>query len=146
MLQVGRHVNPGAFSTDYDINKILLAAGVLTAVGVDAASDSSYFKFNLDYISFYNLVRLESSSEKSIYLAAFQVLRNATDGDQNAMFDLIDHALSGPSPSRDSEALALINAVAAKAEPRQYGEPERCGPGLQWPGLQADPCGAAAAR
>jgi uncharacterized protein (TIGR03437 family) len=109
LLQVGRHVNPSAFSTDYDINKILLAAGVLTAVGVDAASDSSYFKFNLDYISFYNLVRLESSSEKSIYLAAYQVLRDATDGDQNAMFDLIDHALSGPSPSRDSEASALIN-------------------------------------
>jgi len=109
LLQVGRHVNPSAFSTDYDINKILLAAGVLTAVGVDAASDSSYFKFNLDYISFYNLVRLESSSEKSIYLAAYQVLRDATDGDQNAMFDLVDHALSGPSLSRDAEGSALIN-------------------------------------
>jgi uncharacterized protein (TIGR03437 family) len=115
LLQVGRHVNPSAFSTDYDINKILLAAGVLTAVGVDAASDSSYFKFNLDYISFYNLVRLESSSEKSIYLAAYQVLRDATDGDQNAMFDLIDHALNGPSPSRDSEASALINQWLERA-------------------------------
>ena len=92
LLQVGRHVNSSAFSTDYDINKILLAAGILTAIGVDAASDSSYFKFNLDYISFYNLIRLESSSEKSIYQAAYSVLQDATAGDQNAMFDLIDHA------------------------------------------------------
>jgi uncharacterized protein (TIGR03437 family) len=109
LLQVGRHVNSSAFSTDYDINKILLAAGVLTAIGVDAASDSSYFKFNLDYISFYNLIRLESSSEKSIYQAAYSVLQDATAGDQNAMFDLIDHALNTSSPSRDAEAAALIN-------------------------------------
>jgi uncharacterized protein (TIGR03437 family) len=109
LLQVGRHVNPNSFSTDYDINRILLAAGVLTAIGVDAASDSSYFKFNLDYISFYNLIRLESSSAKSIYQAAYQVLRNATAGDQNAMFDLIDRGLNGPNQTRDAEAAALLN-------------------------------------
>ena len=44
LLQVGRHVNPNAFQTDYDINRILLAAGVLTAVAVDAASDSFVFQ------------------------------------------------------------------------------------------------------
>ena len=34
---------------------------------VDTASDDSYFKFNLDYINLYNLIRLESSSAKSIH-------------------------------------------------------------------------------
>jgi uncharacterized protein (TIGR03437 family) len=109
VLQVGRHVNPSAFSTDYDINRILLAASVLAPVAVDAASDSSYFKFNLDYISFYNLIRLETSSAKSIYQSAYAVLRGATAAHQNAMFDLIDRGLNGPDASRDAEAAALLN-------------------------------------
>ena len=109
MLQVGRHVNSSAFSTDYDINRILLAASVLAPISVDVASDSSYFKFNLDYISFYNLIRLEASSAKSIYQSAYEVLRGATASHQNAMFDLIDRGLNGPDPARDAEAAALLN-------------------------------------
>ena len=109
LLQVGRHVNPGAFSTDYDINRILLAAGMLAPIAVDVASVSSYFKFNLDYISFYNLIRLESGPSKSVYQAAYQVLRSATASHQNAMFDLIDRGLNGPSATRDAEASALLN-------------------------------------
>ena len=109
LLQVGQHVNPSAFSTDYTINKILFAAAVLAPITVDAASDSSYFKFNLDYISFYNLIRLESGSSKSVYQAAYQVLRAATSGDQNAMFDLIDRGLNGANASRDAEAAGLLN-------------------------------------
>jgi uncharacterized protein (TIGR03437 family) len=109
LLQVGQHVNPGVFSTDYDINRVLLAAGVLAPIAVDVASDSSYFKFNLDYISFYNLIRLESGSSKSVYQAAYQVLRGATASHQNAMFDLIDRGLNGPNATRDAEAAALIN-------------------------------------
>src|SRR5580693_3189616 len=35
LLQVGRHVNPSAFSTDYDIQRILLGVGVLAPIGVD---------------------------------------------------------------------------------------------------------------
>lgn len=109
MLQVGQHVNPSAFSTDYTVNKILLAAGVLAPVAVDAASDSSYFKFNLDYISFYNLIRLESGPTKSVYQTAYQALRGATQSHQNAMFDLIDRGLNGPNQARDTEAAALLN-------------------------------------
>ena len=88
---------------------LLAAAGVLAPIAVDASSNSSYFKFNLDYISSYNLIRLESSSEKSIYQAAYQVLRGATAGQQNAIFDLIDRGLNGPDAARDTEAAALLN-------------------------------------
>ena len=109
LLQVGRHVNPSAFSTDYDIQRILLAVGVLAPISVDAASDSSYFKFNLDYISFYNLIRLESSSAKSIYQDAYAVLRGATATHQNAMFDMIDRGLNGPNAARDAEAATLTS-------------------------------------
>jgi uncharacterized protein (TIGR03437 family) len=109
LLQIGRHLNPGRFSTDYDIQRVLLLASVLAPVTVDIASDSSYFKFNLDYISYYNLIRLESSPAQSIYQAAYDELRSGTKGDQNAMFDVIDRALKGPDATRDAEAAMLIN-------------------------------------
>lgn len=110
LLQVGRHVNPGAFSTDYTVQSILLAASVVAPISVDVASDSSYFKFNLDYISFYNLIRLEGGGlSKSIYQTAYSELRAATSSQQNAIFDLIDRGLNGPNAARDAEALALTN-------------------------------------
>ncbi len=110
LLQIGRHLNPGKFSTDYDIDKILLAVSVVAPISVDVANNDSYFKFNLDYISFYNLVRLESSDLKSIYMGAYDELRIATQSHQNAMFDLIDRALTGANAGRDAETVALLNA------------------------------------
>ena len=109
LLQIGRHLNPGKFGTDYDINRIFLAASVVVPVTVDIANNDSYFKFNLDYISFYNLIRLESSFTQSIYRAAYDELRSATANHQNAMFDMIDRGLNGPNAARDAEAAALIN-------------------------------------
>ncbi len=110
LLQVGRHVNPSHFSTAYDIQRILLAAEVAIPAGVDVADDASYFKFNLDYISFYNLIRLESSSAKSIYKLAYDLVRAHTAGHQNAFFDIIDRGLNGPDAARDAETLALLDA------------------------------------
>jgi hypothetical protein len=46
---------------------MLYGAGVPVRIGVDTASDSSYFKFKLDSINLYNLIRLEASSAKVIY-------------------------------------------------------------------------------
>jgi uncharacterized protein (TIGR03437 family) len=110
-LQVGRHVNSGQFSTAYDEQRILLGdTGVMLApLGVDAASNDSYFKFNLDYINLYNLARLESSSTRAIYEKGYSIVRNHTAGHQNAFFDVIDHALEGPNAARDAETLALVD-------------------------------------
>jgi uncharacterized protein (TIGR03437 family) len=109
-LQVARHVNPNHFSTVYDENRILLSLEVIVPIALETTSDDSYFKFNLDYINLYNLIRLESSSAKSIYQKAYDVLRNHTAGHQNAFFDAIDRALNGPNPGRDAETLALLDA------------------------------------
>jgi uncharacterized protein (TIGR03437 family) len=108
-LQVARHVNSSGFSTAYDIKQVALALGVSVPIGIDTASDDSYFKFNLDYINFYDLIRLESSDAKSIYGGAYDLLRRHTAGHQNAFFDIIDRALSGPNASRDAETVALLN-------------------------------------
>src|SRR5262249_46383543 len=69
----------------------------------------SYFKFNLDYIDLYNLIRLEASSAKSIYQSAYGVLRDHTASHQNAFFNSIDLGLNGPNPARDSQTLVLLD-------------------------------------
>ena len=68
LLAIGRRVNPDHFwSLNYQIQRVLYSAGVPIPISVDTASDSSYFKFNLDSINLYNLIRLEASSAKVIY-------------------------------------------------------------------------------
>ncbi len=70
-------------------NPIPFDAGVL----VDIQSNSSYFKFNLDYMTFYTLVRYNPTSSQ--YLNAYVDVRNYTANHQNPFFDIIDHALRG---------------------------------------------------
>ena len=109
LLQVGAHVDSSAFSSEYILQRDLLSATVLAPIAVDAASDSSYFKFNLDYISFYNLIRMDASSAQTLYRAAYEVLRSATSGDENAFFDMIDRGLNGANAARDQQAAILID-------------------------------------
>ena len=109
-LAIGRRVNPSHFSSvSYEAQRDLYSVGVPVPIGVDTLSGGSYFKFNLDYINLYNLVRLETSSAKAIYQSAYSQLRGATSGDQNAFFNIIDLALNGPNAARDRETLALLD-------------------------------------
>jgi len=77
-------------------------------IGVDAASLSSYFKFNLDYINLYNLIRLGGNGPGGAYKAAYDIVRNYTASHQNAFFDIIDHGLNGVNAARDDETLDLL--------------------------------------
>ena len=109
-LAIGRHVNSDHFSSvSYETQRVLLATTVPAPIGVDTASDSSYFKFNLDYIDLYNLIRLEASSAKTIYQSAYTLLRDHTAPHQNAFFNIIDLALNGSNTARDSQTLALLD-------------------------------------
>jgi hypothetical protein len=109
-LAIGRHVNADHFSSaGYETQRVLYSVSVPVPIGVDTADDNSYFKFNLGYINLYNLIRLESSSAKSIYQAAYSVLRNHTAPHQNAFFNVIDLGLNGPNAARDNQTLALLD-------------------------------------
>src|SRR5215469_8988675 len=109
-LAIGRHVNSSHFSSiSYEAQRLLLSPTVPVPIGVDVLDDSSYFKFNLDYINFYNLVRLEDSSAKTIYQSAYGLLRDHTAPHQNAFFNVIDLGLNGPNPGRDNQTLALLD-------------------------------------
>ncbi len=108
LLQVGAHVNSSHFSTTYDVERILLAASMVVPVSVDVASDDSYFKFNLDAINFYNLIRLDSSVDDAIYRSAYAIFRNHVAPHQNAFFNIVDRGLNGPNAARDSLTLTLL--------------------------------------
>src|SRR5207249_2962163 len=58
LLQVARHVNPSN-----TVSGPFFVPPVNTAVTFDTGSNDSYFKFNLDYMSFYNLLRLQNNSD-----------------------------------------------------------------------------------
>jgi len=101
LLQVARHVNPAN-----TVSGPFFVLPVETGVLVDIQSNSSYFKFNLDYMTFYNLVRLQNNGEN---LGAYKIVRNDTASHQNVFFDMIDRALEGPDAARDAEAAALLD-------------------------------------
>ena len=88
LLDVTRHVNPGDSISGPFFNPIPFDAGVLS----DIQSNSSYFKFNLDYMSFYHLVPLQNDNQSK---GAYVDVRNYTANHQNPFFDVIDHALRG---------------------------------------------------
>jgi hypothetical protein len=102
ILDTTRHVNPGDTISGPLIDPVPFDAPVL----VDIQDNSSYFKFNLDYMSFYNLVRLNPNSSQ--YLGAYVDVRNYTANHQNPFFDMIDHALRGAN-NFDTEVQPLLD-------------------------------------
>lgn len=110
-LQIGREVNPGRFDGKYKSFALFHFFLTPAPIGVDVMDVySSYFKFNLDTINLYNLVRLEDSGiRKSVYKKAYDILRNTTDDHGNAHFNMIDRAVNGPNPRRDAETVELLD-------------------------------------
>jgi len=112
LLQVGQHVNPSAFAPQYASAEGALAVTSPAALLVDAADNqNSYFKFNLDFIDLYNLIRLQGpSSALNYYESGFAAVHAATITHHNAYFNMIDRALHGPSLGRDLETRADLDA------------------------------------
>jgi uncharacterized protein (TIGR03437 family) len=109
ILQVARLVNPAQFQSVYESHRARLAASVSLPVAFDSLSTSSYFKFNLIFISFYHLIRWEEQNSRAPYERAYRIARDYTAGHQNAHFNMIDAALFGPDPRRDAETLQLLD-------------------------------------
>jgi hypothetical protein len=109
LLQVGRHVNAARFSRTYDLYRFFFSPLVIVPISFEVLDNNSYFKFNLDSINLFNLIRLESSSFKGIYRQAYDILRRHTDNHKNAFFNMIDRALSGPNDARDADTRELLD-------------------------------------
>ena len=108
-LQLARQVNPDQFSTTYDINRVLLSPSVMAPISADVLSDSSYFKFNLDTMNLYTLIHRESSDFDAIYKKAYDILRNHTDDQDNAFFNMIDYAINGANATRDAGTRDMLD-------------------------------------
>jgi hypothetical protein len=111
LLLVAKSMNGAEFSTKYSVLSNSISPGVPVAVGVDCVDHyDSYYKFNLDYVDFFTLMRLGSGYSKLWYDAAYSELKATTGGDQNAHFNMIDRAINGPNSQRDSQTAALLDA------------------------------------
>jgi uncharacterized protein (TIGR03437 family) len=107
-LQIGSYVNPGQYAAQYASN-LPLAAEMIVPIGLEVTSLSSYFKFNLDYINLYSLIRLQTGPYPAAYDASYALLRNATASHQNAHFNMIDRALHGGNAASDAAILSLLD-------------------------------------
>ncbi len=111
MLLVGKHENTGGFGGEYSGLSNAISISVPVAIGVDCVDHyDSYFKFNLDYLTFFTLMRQGSGFSKLWYDAGYAELRATTGGDQNAHFNMIDRAVNGPNKQRDAQTAALLDA------------------------------------
>jgi hypothetical protein len=101
LLQVARHVNPAN-----RIHGPFVVPPVQVGVLVDVQNNDSYFKFNLDFMTFYNLVRLQNNGDNR---EAYQIVRDYTSAHQNAFFDVVDLALNGSDDHRDEKIRTLLD-------------------------------------
>lgn len=111
LLQIGRKINPGQFATPYRNARFWLASSVIAPITYDIADDhTSYFKFNLDWINLFALLRYEEDGfYRWMYERAFDLLRRTTDDHGNAHFNMLDRALRGPDARRDSDTRRLLD-------------------------------------
>jgi len=112
-LQVGRQINPESFDFTYKIYRTFYAASVILPILVDDIDDHEhYFKFNVNYINLYNLVRLEEngSAAKALYMKAYDELRRTTELHTNAHFNMLDRVLRGANSGRDAETASMLVA------------------------------------
>lgn len=67
-------------------------------------SRDQYYKFSLDHINLYNLIRLEEDgAPRTAYLSAFATLRACTGTHENAHFNMIERGVEGADAARDRE-------------------------------------------
>lgn len=110
LLLMGKHVNGGAFGKKYSVESDAISPSVPVPIGIDCADQTdSYFKFNLNYLTMYTLQTMGSGYSSFWYGLAYDELRGTTDGHQNAHFNMIDRAISGPDSNRDAETRALMD-------------------------------------
>jgi hypothetical protein len=120
-LQVGRRVNPDRFESTYRSYRFWYASSVIVPVSYDVLDDhNSYFKFNLNTITLYNLIRLEDNSYyRWVYANAYNVMRRTTDNRQRTL----QHdrpGLKGPNSGRDAETRNLLEDWLRRPRPDEW--------------------------
>jgi len=111
-LQVGRRINPGEFDWTYKLYRTFYAVFVMAPIQYDDFDDHNhYFKFNINYINLYDLLRLEEagSLSRGIYMRAYDELRRTTENHGNAFFNMLDRVIKGGNTGHDLETITLLD-------------------------------------
>lgn len=109
-MQVGRLVDPVKWGALYRTMRTASSSSVGAPIALECLDPyGSYYKFNLDHINLFNLVRLEEpGTPRNHYLSAFATLRNCTRKHQNAHFNMIERGLQGANSTRDGETVDML--------------------------------------
>src|SRR3712207_8703850 len=101
--QVGRRINPAEFDLTYQALRAALGAEVGAPITWECQDPhGSYYKFNLNHINLYNLIRLETDGvARLLYMNAFATLRGCTATHENAHFNMLERGVAGPDAARE---------------------------------------------
>jgi hypothetical protein len=123
LLQIGRHVNTAKYTTKYQTFRSSNSGGTGTAISIDCLDTyKSYYKFNLDYINLFDLIRLEepTSTYRSRYVSAYSTLRRCTGSHQNAHFNMVDRSINGANTTRDADTQRLLGEWLKRSRRAPY--------------------------
>ena len=110
ILKLGRRSNPDRYTNSYRTLSLTIAPEAIAAIGIDAIDPySSYYKFNLDYITLWAMQTSGDNSYVSSNMdSAYKILRGVTRDHENPFFDIIDRAIKGPNAVRDQRIGGLL--------------------------------------
>ena len=120
LLQMGRQVNSAQFGAVYETFAATASPLASLPVAVDCAdARNSYFKFNLDAVNLFTLIRLETDSTLlGSYQSAYQLFHNTVKDHGNAHFNMVDRALNGAELQARSGNRLLPPSMALPSPPR----------------------------
>ena len=140
ILKLAKRIDPGRFQSAYNSLATAGAIEALIPLAIDARDEHhSYFKFNLDYITYYCLLNTSDNFWVGWnYHNGYRILRGATDTHGDAFFDLIDRAVNGPASSRDARIRSNLDQwltrprrdewIDLRGRYRACGEDQACDP------------------
>lgn len=111
LLKTGARLNPERYAARYDQARRSGATATYLPILFDVLDDnSSYFKFNLNHLTFYLLLAGDTNDpSRGAYLRSFELMRRTTDDHGNAYFDLLDTAIRGRDARRDANIRRLLD-------------------------------------
>ncbi len=117
-MNVARTVNPEKFGARYESMRSSSAKNTYLPMVFEGTDvEGSYFKWNVNVLYLYNLVRLEESNSPYMvhYQKAYKTFYDITKDHMNAHFNMIDRALMGPgNVQRDQDTIMMLDQLGAR--------------------------------
>ena len=96
--------------------------------------NQGYFKFNLDHLLGFNLLRTLTGAERSVVARGFAVMDKTTRHDLNAHFEAITYSATGEAARRDAAVTHLVQWLTYRAntvDGQAIRNSARCGTALR---------------